>query len=124
MENDINDITMEDYQMSSYILSILNCRRIYLMSWGFESPVVIRKGLRFKVNGFLLKGSVQIEYNDGLDLFDLTFFNKDNSKRNTLEGIYVDQLVEVIDMEVEYVDNYTERVNHEYNITNNEKEII
>ena len=94
------------------------------MSWGFESPIVIKQGLRFKVNGFKHKGWIEIRYNDGSDLFDLTFFNEDNSVRNTLEGIYFDQLVEVIDMEVEYVDNYNERVNQEYIITTNEKETI
>lgn len=118
MNNDISDIMMEDYEMSGYILSILKSNTIVLMSWGFESPVVIKQGLRFKVNGFLLKGEIKILCNGGSDLFDLTFYNVDGSVHNTLEGIYIDQLVEVIDDQVERVDNYKERVNQEYNIIN------
>jgi len=118
MDNDITDIMMEDYEMSAYILSILRCNHVVLTSWGFESPIVIKQGLRFSVSGFLLKGSVQVLYNEGLDLFDLTFYNEDGSVRNTLEGIYFDELVLIIDEQVEMVDNYKERVNLEYNIKN------
>lgn len=118
MNNDISDIMMEDYEMSGYILSILKSNTTVLMSWGFESPVVIKQGLRFKVNGFKHKGYVEVEYNEGLDLFDLTFYNEDGSVRNTLEGIYFDELVLIIDEQVEMVDNYKERVNLEYNIKN------
>ena len=50
------------------------------------------------------------------DLFDVYLIGEDNHVKNTLEGIYFDQLVEVIDDHVELVQNYNERVNQEYNI--------
>jgi hypothetical protein len=94
------------------------------MSWGFESPVVIRLGLRFKVNGFLHSGVVEVRYDEGADLFDIYLIDKDCVNKETLEGIYFDQLVEVIDDHVERVDNYNERVNQEYNILTCEEEVI
>ena len=117
----MNDITQEDIDLGKYILQILKSDTVILMSWGFNSPIVIKMGLRFSVSGFLLMGSVSVKYNEGSDLFDLTFYTKDMQIRNTLEGIYFDQLVEVIDDQVERVNNYSDRVNQEYNFLNNEK---
>ena len=48
---------------------------------------------------------MSVKYNGGSDLFDLTFKNQDGTVRNTLEGIYFDELVDIIDQQVEHVDN-------------------
>ena len=119
----MSDITQEDYEMSAYILSILKSQNmVVLMSWGFNSPIVIKMGLRFKVNGFKLKnGTISIKYNGGSDLFDLTFNNQDGTVRNTLEGIYFDELLSVIDDQVEMIENYNERVSQLYNFLSNEE---
>ena len=125
MDNDNKiELTQADMDMGVYILSILKSQPTILMSWGFQSPAVVRLGLRLKVSGFKLKGTVEIKYNEGLDLFDLTFYNVDGSVRNTLVGVYFDELVDSIDLEVERVENYTERVNEEYNIINYDEEVI
>ena len=124
MEYPINDITLADYEMTKYISKILLSQPTILMSWGFSSPIVIKQGLKFSVNGFMLKGQVQIIYNEGADLFDLTFFTEDNQIRNTLTAIYIDELVNVIDGHVERVDNYNERVNQEYGFENNNEQTI
>ena len=108
------ELTQEDLDMGGYILSILKSQPTILMSWGFQSPAMVRLGLRFKVSGFKLKGTVEIKYNEGADLFDLTFYNADGTVHNTLDGVYFDELVEVIDLEVERVENYKERVSEEY----------
>lgn len=122
-ENKI-ELTQEDMDMGKYIYSILLSQTTVLMSWGFESPVVIKLGLRFKVNGFKHRGRVEIRYNEGADLFNISLIGEDNQVKETLEGIYVDQLVEVIDEHVERVENYNDRVNQEYNIVNYDKEVI
>ena len=119
MEYLINDITLADYEMTKYIYKILLSQPTILMSWGFSSPIVIKQGLKFSVNGFILQGKVQIIYNEGADLFDLMFFTEDNQTRNTLTGIYIDELVDTIDRQVERVNNYNERVNQEYGFENN-----
>lgn len=84
------------------------------MSWGFTSPIAINMGLKFSVSGFILTGTVQILYNEGSDLFDLIFINNDGRVRNTIKGIFFDELVNVIDDQVERVENYNDRVNNEY----------
>ena len=122
MNNDIQDITNEDINLGKLILQILKSDVVILMSWGFNSPIVIKMGLRFKVNGFKLKnGTISIKYNGGSDLFDLTFNNQDGTVRNTLEGIYFDELGSVIDDQVEMIENYNERVSQLYNFLSNEE---
>lgn len=123
MNDDKIELTQEDLEMGKYIYSILKCRKIYLMSWGFESPVVITLGLRFKVNGFKHKGYVEVKYNEGADLFDIYLIGNENQVKETLEGIYFDELVDTIDEHVEHCDNYNEMVNQEYNFINDDKDI-
>ena len=106
---------MDNDKMAEYIYSILLTQPIILFSWGFTSPIAINMGMKFSVSGFLLKGTVQIQYKEGSDLFDLTFNNEDGTVRNSLEGIFFDELVNVIDEQVERVENYIDRVKNEYN---------
>ena len=42
-----------------------------VFSWGFNAPTAIANGLRFKVQGFKFKGTVEVEYNEGTDLFEV-----------------------------------------------------
>ena len=117
-QNIHTELNQIDMDMGKYIYSILISQPTILMSWGFESPVVIRLGLRFEVNGFLHSGVVEVRYDEGADLFDISLIGEDNLVKETIEGIYFDQLVEVVDEHVERVDNYNERVDQEYNFTN------
>ena len=118
------ELTQEDLDMGKYIYSILLSQPTILMSWGFESPAVIPLGLRFKVNGFKHQGGVEVIYNIGADLFDIYLLGDDNQVKETIDEIYFDQLIEVIDNHVEYIENYVECVNHVYKIeTYEEKDI-
>ena len=123
-ENNSIEITDEDVKLADYIYSILKFQPTILLSWGIQRPVVIKLGLRFRVNGFLHKGIVEILYNEGADLFDVYLINEDGSLKVLIEGVYFDQLVDTIDDHVEMVENYNQRVNEEYNITNYEEESI
>jgi len=124
MENNKIELSQKDLEMAKYIYSILKSQPTILMSWGFHYPVGIRLGLRFKVNGFKHIGIVEIRYNEGADLFDVYLVNDDHTLKDLKEGIYFDELVDTIDLQVERVDNYNERVNQEYNIKNYDKEVI
>ncbi|MDD4990978.1 MAG: hypothetical protein PHR83_01990 [Paludibacter sp.] len=124
MNNDKIELTQDDYEMSKYIYKILLSQPTIIASWGYQSPVVIKLGLRFKVNGFKHQGRVEIRYNEGADLFDIYLINDDNSLKDSLVGIYVDELLRVIDENVEMVLNYNERVNQEYNIINYDQKTI
>jgi hypothetical protein len=86
-----------------------------VFSWGFNNPIAITNGLRFKVEGFKLKGTVEVVYNEGSDLFDVRLI-KNGKVVELVEGVYFDSLVDVIDYRVEKVDDYKERVAAEYSI--------
>ena len=99
-------------EMAKYILQILRTQPIVVFSWGFHNPIALtgNRGLKFQVNGFKYKGTVEVEYNEGSDLFDVYVGSK------CIEGVYVDELVSVIDGEVERINDYQERVKETYNL--------
>lgn len=102
-------------EMAMYIMRILKSQLMIVWSWGFNSPKAIANGLSFKVQGFKFKGSVEVIYNEGTDLFDISFVKRGKIVE-VVEGIYIDQLVNVIDSQVEKVNNYNERVEAEYSL--------
>lgn len=84
-----------------------------VLSWGFYNPIALtnNRGLRFSVNGFKYKGTVEVIYNDDSDLFDVRL-----GDGTMVENVYLDSLINVIDNLVEKTDNYKERIKQEYNI--------
>ena len=102
-------------EMAKYIMSILRTQLMVVWSWGFNSPVAVKNGLRFKVQGFKFKGTVEVKYNEGRDLFDISFI-KAGKVIETIEGVYLDALVETIDYYVEKTDDYEQRVKNEYSL--------
>ena len=104
-------------EMADYILGILRSQLMVIFSWGFHNPIALpdNEGLRFNVQGFKFKGVVEIIYNEGWDLFDIRFI-KNGKVVDTIEEIYLDSLVEVIDDYVERTPNYKQRVTAEHSI--------
>ena len=103
-------------EMTKYIMSILKTQLTVVWSWGFHKPVSIKNGLQFKVQGYKFKGVVEVAYDEGRDLFNLRFL-KANKVVNTIEGVFFDSLVEVIDDFVEKTADYEQRVAAEYSIS-------
>ena len=103
--------------MARYILEILKSQLTVVFSWGFHSPTAIDNGLRFGVHGFLHCGTVEVTYNGGTDLFEVHLLDADRTVKDCVEGIYLDQLVEVIDGMVERCPEYENRVREEYCLT-------
>lgn len=101
--------------MTMYIMRVLKSQLMVMWSWGFNSPKAITNGLSFKVQGFKFKGTVEVVYNEGTDLFDISLIQGGKTVE-AVEGVYIDQLVTVIDHHVELVDNYKERVEDEYSL--------
>lgn len=97
-------------------MTILKTQLMVVWSWGFHQPVAIENGLQFKVQGFKFRGIVEVVYNEGRDLFDVRFL-KANKVVNTIEGVFFDMLVDVIDDYVEKTSDYKERVAAEYSIS-------
>jgi hypothetical protein len=104
----------KDKEMAEYIYSILLSDKTIIWSWGFRTPTIVENGLKFRVSGFLFKGWVQIVYNQGADLFDIKLITVNGAEKKSLESIYFDELVRVIDDNVERVENYDEAVKKKY----------
>lgn len=103
-------------EMAKYIMSILKTQLMVVWSWGFNSPITIENGLRFKVQGFKFRGIVEVVYNEGQDLFDVSFI-KAGKVVEKVDGVYFDMLVDVIDNHVEKTADYEKRVKAEYSLT-------
>lgn len=99
--------------MANYIYTVLMFKVMVVLSWGFNSPIAIADGLRFKVQGFKFTGTVEVIYNEGTDLFNVHLSNG-----TVVADVYVDSLVEVIDGLVERTNDYKERVKKEYGLIN------
>ncbi len=110
-------------EMANYIISIFKTNMQVIMSWGYNSPIILKTGLRFSVNGFKHKGNVSVLYNEGMDLFDVEILTFENEVIETIEGVYFDQLIEVIDNRVELVENYDQTVKDEYSSNNEIKTV-
>ena len=118
-------IDNEDYnlRLAKYIWTILTSRPIILMSWGIDLKTVktIELGLEFHVQGFKHRGLVRVTLNEGLDLFEVSLIDENDKIVNTIESVFCDNLVAVIDDAVEKCENYQERISQEYQlITENE----
>ena len=118
-------IDNEDYnlRLARYIWAILTSYPSILMSWGVDPKTVkaIELGLEFHVQGFKHRGLVRVTLNEGLDLFEVSLIDENDKIVNTIESVFCDNLVAVIDDAVEKCENYQERISQEYQlITKNE----
>lgn len=104
----------KNIELANYLFSILKSNRMVMFSWGFNSPSVIENGLMFKVEGFLHQGTVRVVLDEGKDLFEIQLISNKNELIKTIEDVYFDQLVGVIDSNVERVSNYDEVVKNTY----------
>lgn len=100
-------------EMAKYILSIFKTQLMVVYSWGFHKPIALQNGLQFKVQGFKFRGVVDVVYNEGEDLFDITFV-KSNKVVKSIDGVFFDMLIDVIDDYVEKTTDYEKRVEAEY----------
>lgn len=103
-------------EMAKYIMSILRSQTMIVLSWGFHNPVAINNGLRFKVQGYLHRGWVEVTYNEGRDLFEVRTINRNGTVNKQVEDVYFDCLVDVIDGMVERCSNYHEKVKETYSL--------
>ncbi|PWM25715.1 MAG: hypothetical protein DBX40_04530 [Clostridiales bacterium] len=113
MEN--NDYNLE---LTRYIWSILKTQITIFMSWGVnpESMKVIEGGLEFHCQGFKHAGKVQIVLDEGKDLFEVHLISENGEKIKTIEDVFLDNLVSVIDENVEKTEDYEKRISEEYHI--------
>ena len=103
-------------EMAKYIMTILKTQLMVVWSWGFHKPVALENGLQFRVQGFKFRGVVEVVYNEGRDLFDVSFI-KANKVVKSIDGVFFDMLVDTIDDFVEKTSDYEKRVAAEYSIS-------
>ena len=103
--------------MSRYIWHILTLDPYIPMSWGIdlESLESDNTSLEFHVQGFVHTGNVRITYIEGADVFQVTLYGEDGELKETINDVYNDNLVSVIDEKVEKqadatTDDYTAKV--------------
>ena len=102
-------------EMAKYIMSILRTQITVAWSWGLHNPVAVTSGLRFAVQGFKFKGIVEVVYDEGYDLFKVSFI-KAGKVVETVEGVYADSLIDIIDNHVERTDEYEKTVSDYYKL--------
>ena len=96
-------------------MTILQTQLMVVWSWGFHKPIALENGLRFNVQGFRFRGIVEVVYNEGRDLFDVSFI-KANKVVKSIDGVFFDMLIDTIDDFVERTPDYDKRVAAEYSI--------
>lgn len=76
-------------------------------SWGFRAPIIMKPDMvyRFTVSGHNHKGHVYIEL-DFTDTFNIYYTSNRGAVKKTREGIYIDQLVEILDEDIERIPDY------------------
>lgn len=113
MEN--NDYNLE---LARYIWSILKTQITIFMSWGVvpESMKVIEGGLKFHCQGFKHKGKVQIVLDEGKDLFEVHLISENGEKIKTIEDVFLDNLISVVDENIEKTEDYKKRISETYRI--------
>lgn len=108
---------MENQEMAKYILSTVMGSGAIYGSWGVSKRYAIKNGLRLKVQGFKHKGFVDVIYNEGADLFDVKIVSLKEVILKELTGIYINELSETIDNEIENCKDYEKRVEEFFNKT-------
>lgn len=88
------------------LMTFLMAHRMKVWSWGINNFVnVYNKALRFTVQGHHHKGHVYIFVN-GLDLFDIYLTSSQGNIKDTIESIYLEDLIEILDKRIEYIADY------------------
>lgn len=109
-----------DYNLkiAEYIFEIFKSNLPVVWSWGIDpaSIHVIELGVKFHVQGFKHKGNVQVVYNEGEDLFEVSLISENDKTVKTTEHIFLGDLISVIDENIEKCENYENRICQEYGI--------
>jgi hypothetical protein len=101
-------------ETANYIYKILRSQLMIMFSWGFHNPRAIENGLEFCTCGFKHHGTVSVEITP-LDEFRITLKKKGQVVK-VIDGVYVDNLVAVIDDAVERTSDYEQRVKEIYKL--------
>ena len=107
-----NTAENRDLEMARYIWSILKTQLTIIMSWGIDldSIRVVSLGIQFHVQGFKHTGYVKVVLNEGKDLFEVSLLSDNGECVKFLDEVYLDMLVNAIDLAIERTEDYEERL--------------
>lgn len=105
-------------KMALYIMSIFSTQPNVVMSWGVCKFRALQgnTGITFHVQGYKFNGWVKIVYDEGSDLFSVSYLSNQGKIVKEQKGIYFDELVHTIDEEVEKTQDYHQRVMQQYGV--------
>ena len=104
---DLDKAVCREFDVQNDVHRYIASSGIYRMTWGFTNPLVAKKNLayRFTVSGMLHKGFVYIVL-DFMDTFNIYYTNKQNKIKKISNDVYIDQLIEILDIEIEKIPKY------------------
>ena len=97
---------MTDMTIARTIISQIKALdHMAMFAWGMINAVGLDDGVQFDVKGLKFRGKVIIKLN-AMDLYDITFGRMNRKTfefdvKHTAEGVYCDQLVEILDHHIE-----------------------
>lgn len=105
-------------KMTLHIMSIFSTQPNVVMSWGVCKFRALQgdTGITFHVQGYKFNGWVNIFYDEGADLFNVSYLSNLGKTVKEQKGIYFDELVHTIDEEVEKTQDYNQRVMQQYGV--------
>ncbi len=87
-------------------LRVLKTKPTWMSSWGFRKPINYdNEMLLFRVSGHHHKGYVAITLNWD-DTYIVTLLNVRWAIKETFSNVYVDELVELLDVKIERIEKY------------------
>lgn len=105
-------------KMALYIMSIFSTQPSVVMSWGVCKFRALKgdSGITFHVQGYKFNGWVKIVYDEGADLFNVSYLSNQGKIVKEQTGIYFDELINTIDDYVEKTPDYNQRVMQQYSV--------
>jgi len=101
----LQPLMQREFNLNETMAVLTHNMNIYF-SWGVSNKYNIdNKGLLLKVNGHHHKGYVFITLS-WADLYDVHLISTHGNIKQSVEGLYFDQLVEVIDNKIERIPEY------------------
>jgi hypothetical protein len=105
LKESVLKLVMDEFD-SNETLSILKSNPSIFLSWGVERILNVEgRGLMLKVNGHFHDGWVLITLGWD-DYYRVHFLTKIGEVLDSFEGVCFDELLQIIDVRIEWVDDY------------------
>ena len=94
-----------DFDQVELFNKVLTPRFAIVASWGLHARKLFGRGLRFTVSGMIHKGHVYV-FLSANDTFEVHLTSRRGRLIETIKDVYLEDLIETIDIKVERIKNY------------------